>query len=368
VKFVGLDAYREAGGVVREDLFGEEVFLETPEIVERLATAKFDAAIEQLKKEGWAWVEKQPDDYTYRYQCSRITAKKGGKFDAEEMKLAGCFVSLSREGALAVDRGVVKPEDKRKLAKGKDKDAKSKAAPQEKGFSQSLLLSLKSFRLQVAHVALASKPDLAYDLLVFAAAGSLLGDECGARCLDIRFGDKTPATGQVQDTQAAKALSQIRVKLPLKWLDLGNEAKRFEEFRKLTPAQKASVLAYCVALTLEPSLAPEPDHAQARDIALALSGVDVAAYWRPTADNFLSKITSSQLIALGSGILGKLWSARRGNTKKGDLVKELNQAFAEPKTHAAIPDAQEKLRTWLPDGMAFTLPEKAPAKAKKKAA
>ena len=30
VKFVGLDQYRAAGGTVREDLFGEENFLEKP--------------------------------------------------------------------------------------------------------------------------------------------------------------------------------------------------------------------------------------------------------------------------------------------------------------------------------------------------
>src|SRR4029077_20101973 len=133
-------------------------------------------------------------------------------------------------------------------------------------------LSLKSYRLQVAQLALASKPDLAYDLLVFSAAGSLLSHDGRAECLGIKFFNKSPVTAEVKDTAAAKALTQLREKLPLKWLDIGNDAKRFEEFRKLTHAQKASVLAFCVALTLEPSLAPEADNARSRDIALALSG------------------------------------------------------------------------------------------------
>src|SRR6185437_8579222 len=132
-----------------------------------------------------------------------------------------------------------------------------------------------------------------------------------------------------------------------------NDAERFEEFRKLTPAQKASLLAFCVALTLEPALAPDAKGVQAQDIALALSGVDVASYWRPTAENFLSRITRSQLIDLGSAVLGKLWSARRGTAKKGDLAKELDQAFADPKKHGANKDAQDRLRTWLPEGMTF---------------
>ena len=135
--------------------------------MEELATKKMNATVEKLKQEGWAWVEQRPDDYTYRSKCGRIFAKKGNTFDAEEMKNAGCFLVLSQDWKLEVDRGIVKPEDKRKLTKAKDAAAKGKAEPVEKSISQSLLLSLRSFRLRLAEVALASKPDLAYDLMVY---------------------------------------------------------------------------------------------------------------------------------------------------------------------------------------------------------
>jgi hypothetical protein len=72
--------------------------------------------------------------------------------------------------------------------------------------SQSLRLSLEAFRLQAAEVALASKPDLAYDLLVFNAATSLIADEYAKDGLDINFHDRTPIMGEVKDTVGSKAL------------------------------------------------------------------------------------------------------------------------------------------------------------------
>jgi len=47
--------------------------------------------------------------------------------------------------------------------------------------------------------------------------------------------------------------------------------------------------------------------------------------------------------------------------------KELDRAFRDPKQYSANKETEEKLRTWLPDGMAFPPTEKK-ATAKTKAA
>ena len=39
VLFIGIDAYEKAGGQVRRDFFGEDVFLEQPEILQQLEAA-----------------------------------------------------------------------------------------------------------------------------------------------------------------------------------------------------------------------------------------------------------------------------------------------------------------------------------------
>ncbi len=59
VRFVGIEAYEAAGGVVRRDLFDDEQsrFLSDPGLLERLATEKLEALAATVREEGWKWVE-----------------------------------------------------------------------------------------------------------------------------------------------------------------------------------------------------------------------------------------------------------------------------------------------------------------------
>lgn len=59
VRFVGIEAYEAAGGVVRRDLFDDEQnrFLSDPALLERLATEKLEALAGSVREEGWKWVE-----------------------------------------------------------------------------------------------------------------------------------------------------------------------------------------------------------------------------------------------------------------------------------------------------------------------
>ena len=59
VRFVGIEAYEAAGGVVRRDLFDDEQsrFLSDSALLERLATEKLEALAGTMREEGWKWVE-----------------------------------------------------------------------------------------------------------------------------------------------------------------------------------------------------------------------------------------------------------------------------------------------------------------------
>jgi ParB family chromosome partitioning protein len=62
-RFVGLDAYTAAGGGIRRDLFAEDdagVYLIDAALLERLVREKLDALAEDVRTEGWAWVESTP--------------------------------------------------------------------------------------------------------------------------------------------------------------------------------------------------------------------------------------------------------------------------------------------------------------------
>ena len=63
VRFVGIDAYEAAGGVVRRDLFddAQSRFLSDAALVQRLATEKLEILAEGVRAGGWAWVEARLD-------------------------------------------------------------------------------------------------------------------------------------------------------------------------------------------------------------------------------------------------------------------------------------------------------------------
>jgi hypothetical protein len=91
-------------------------------------------------------------------------------------------------------------------------------------------------------------------------------------------------------------------------------------------------------------------------------------YWRPTADTYLGRLTTAQLIGVGTEIFGKPWADARKSAKKGELVKTLEEAFSKPEVAAKGNEAViVKLLQWLPKGMEFALPETANDKTKKPA-
>ena len=63
VRFVGLDTYRQAGGGVRRDLFAEGdagTYLTDTAVLETLVRDKLATLTEDVRAEGWAWVEAVP--------------------------------------------------------------------------------------------------------------------------------------------------------------------------------------------------------------------------------------------------------------------------------------------------------------------
>lgn len=59
-RFVGVDVYEQAGGAVRRDLFGEDVYLTDAAQLEALARERLAGIAEKVSKEGWAWVDVAP--------------------------------------------------------------------------------------------------------------------------------------------------------------------------------------------------------------------------------------------------------------------------------------------------------------------
>ena len=166
VRFVGVDAYEAAGGVVMRDLFEHDDggWLQDPALLDRLVIDKLKAQAETLHAEGWKWIAVAPDfpyghtaglrrldgrtvDLTNEERASREALRteldrleaeyadadelpeevdqrlgeietalaafeeRPAVYDPAEVACAGVFVSIDGEGNLRIERGYVRPED-----------------------------------------------------------------------------------------------------------------------------------------------------------------------------------------------------------------------------------------------------------------
>jgi ParB family chromosome partitioning protein len=267
----------------------------------------------------------------------------------------------------------VKPEHRKQLARLLQADGSAgepdtaKAKPKN-SMPETLRRDLAAYRLQVAQLEIARHPQIAFDLLAFQVASRMLDTQPAFDGPDVQFRRPRAALGtQKESTAAADALKAMEKSLPAGWRKPKSEAARFEAFRSLPQAARLDLLAYCVALTLQPKLAPaDGDEATAYDAALALTEGSVAGYWRPGKESYLGRITRDQLLALARDTLGETWAQSRAGDKKASLVDQLDRAFSDPDKHGRTPEQVEKLKTWLPAGMALgRVPTPKSAKARK---
>lgn len=236
-KFVGIAAYRAAGGVVRADLFAEEgqgIYLCDRELLERLAIEKLAGAVERVKAEGWFWTEAatrttSSDFYDWqrvpqtRRKPTEAEAKQVAKLqkklqqlrtklddtddiEAEDelreqldpleieledlqasfcayakkyLDVAGAVVTLDNQGKVIVQRGLVRDEDTKRLrALEKPKKGGKAAAeePAKPSMSEVLTRRLSAHRTLALQAELARQPSVALVAVVHTLAMKVLGD------------------------------------------------------------------------------------------------------------------------------------------------------------------------------------------------
>lgn len=96
--FVGLDAYRDAGGAVREDLFSDKnnVFLQDAALLHKLAVERLDAQAQALREAGWKWVEvRMRFDSAERSRFSRLHCEPGKPSKDEKAALDDLQVCIA---------------------------------------------------------------------------------------------------------------------------------------------------------------------------------------------------------------------------------------------------------------------------------
>ena len=358
-RFVGVDAYEDAGGQVMRDLFAEEyehgVWFEDPVLLEKLATDRLQAAADELATR-WKWatamievawddtarygrVEPQPgvptneekaeiekletrydelrglddDDWTEELveEAGRIETRLdeiGGAVEAravfrrEDFAMAGCIVTINRDGALQAIQGLVKPEDMPKPTESADagtqagnahdpdsaahgvqtaghgvhttgpsvttpmappKDSEAEAR-KEAGVGIGLADDLRSIRTALVKAYLAGDFAAAFDLMLFQMARAVFAPAYRDYPLDIAVNETADRPNirmndaDFADWSPGEAMLADRSHLSLDWLTIADDGESFAALRALPRAEKEALFAACVARTVKGQLAFEP--------------------------------------------------------------------------------------------------------------
>jgi ParB family chromosome partitioning protein len=134
VRFVGVEAYEAAGGVVRRDLFDDEQgrFLSDPELLTRLASEKLEGIAASVRDEGWGWVEARIDLDSMALRqfapCEHTVRKPTADEKAELAALAQREAELEQESdALEAAHAWNGPDAERIGLEGDDIEARRRA-------------------------------------------------------------------------------------------------------------------------------------------------------------------------------------------------------------------------------------------------
>lgn len=103
-RFVGLDAYRDAGGTITSDLFAKdsEGYANDPELVQRLADEKLDRLTSEAEAEGWGEVIAAEQTPYESYNWHRLYPDQKVQRMSEEDEAALAELQAKREARLAV--------------------------------------------------------------------------------------------------------------------------------------------------------------------------------------------------------------------------------------------------------------------------
>jgi ParB family transcriptional regulator, chromosome partitioning protein len=225
-RFVGVEAYREAGGQIERDLFQpeHEGYLLDPEKLDRLVAEKLEVLAENVRGEGWKWVEINPNvDYSDLTKFKRIypvrveaSAERRSQIQAledeqekinetyqdaekfppdmdkrmaeieerieelneqtqqyreEEKKFAGAVVSID-----SIHRGLVRSEDKRKAEAAKlggdtdNPNGEGEEPKEEVELSAALVEDLTANRTAALRAVLSTRPEVALVAVTHALA------------------------------------------------------------------------------------------------------------------------------------------------------------------------------------------------------
>ena len=377
-QFVGLDAYREAGGQITRDLFQpeREGWLADAVLLERLLVQKLEALADTVRAEGWKWVEIEPEhghslscmqperlpltpeqeeeltrlSAEYDALCEReedaeaehadtlyqqIEALAEGEavWTDEQKAIGGCIIGIGYDGQASIQRGLVKHEDRtvlRRLSQGEDMeegegDSADNTTQRPAGLSAKLVEDLTAHRTAALQAMLADHPLIALATTVHALAWPVFyGTGTTPTCLELttRAPDLTRSSPSLETSPAMQLLNERRLAWQSRLPEDGDGLFAWLLAQDMTTLTE--LLAYVAALSVNAVRQPGNHHAAPRfahadQLATAL-GLNMTAWWEPTAETYLARVSKTHILeAVKEGVTPEA-AENLATLKKADLV------------------------------------------------
>ncbi len=311
-------------------------------------------------------------------------------FRREDLAMAGCVVTVGHDGAMQVIQGLVKPEDMPKPAEtdgagatagnGRDPDAAARGAHadipamsppmappkdreaearKEAGVGIGLADDLRHVRTALVKAHLAGDFEAAFDLMLFQMGRSVFTHGYTPHALDIAVRETADRpTVRMNDADFAdwspgETMLADRSGLSMDWLEIEDDGESFAALRAMPVADKQALFAACVARTVKPQLAFEPQARPELEATVARLDIDFAGHVRPTAAMLWSRIARARILDIARTVFGIAWASARAKTRKPVLAEAMEAAFAAGDRPVSLSAGMHAAAlAWTPSGFA----------------
>lgn len=256
------------------------------------------------------------------------------------------YVEPVPEEALDEDPGA-DPDDL-----GDEAPAEPEPAKDEVKYSAKLSDELAMMKTELLAVHIASDAHFALDL------GTFIMVDNATRTMsyygmpsELRANAPSPRVANFSSGMpATEAWQKLDDALDRSWINHREMEQRYDAFCALDDVARAAWLGWAVARTLH----AVPDGLTGASFLNHLGaklGIDVAAWWRPTARNFFDRIAKSAILKLFDAIGGNELASRYTAARKFDLAASAEKLFAGQ--IIVDNDVKDRALAWLPGAMRF---------------
>jgi len=372
VRFVTLEAYRQAGGQIVTDLFETDTYVADIALIDRLCAEKLEAEAQAVRGESWKWIEIMPeasyealtgygrqsgtreplpakkqkaleklqqqrDALAEKEEYSDEDAAQIDVLDAQiatledasltwsdrQKKRCGAVITIGHDGSVEITRGLIAPADvKATKADEANGDGQTEApiAKETPGLSAKLIEELTAQRTMALRAVLADQPVTALTAAVHALAVPLFYDGLADSALDLRAASAWLRAEGIDDSPAAKQLGERnqawRTQLPEQPEGLWDWLTR-QDMQTLI-----GLLAYSVAATVK------PERSDAFNGLAATVGLDMARWWQPTAANYLGRVSKALILEAVTDGVSPNAATNLASLKKSDMAATAEERLA----------------------------------------